>query len=466
MKHGVLAKPESFYPLFSRKPEGDAESTHYCAGCGHGNVHKLLAEALDDFGLRERTILISPVGCAVFGYYYFRCGNVQAAHGRAPAVATGMKRARPGAIVIAYQGDGDLAGIGGNEILHAANRGENITVVFVNNAIYGMTGGQMAPTTLIDQRTTTTPLGRDPRNEGYPIRVCELLATLEAPAYIERTSLHDTKHIAKTRAALRRAIRVQEENRGFSLVEILSPCPTGWGLSPLEARAWVEEHMIPAFPLGVFRDRREDPRPPTRVPPPAKEPGSIADALPAGGPPPAGTHRLIVAGFGGQGVLTLGALLASVGMRQGREVSWLPSYGPEMRGGTAHCHVVLSDCRVGSPLVSRPDILVAFNEPSVARFGPLVRPGGLVLYDGSFVTAPWVRADVTVLALSFARIANNLDAPRAVNMVALGALNQRLGLFPAELLESELRAFGKPDLFEPNRRAILAGAEAARAQER
>src|SRR3989304_811331 len=237
----ILQKPESFYKEFYRKSGSNKLTTHYCPGCGHGVIHKLIAEAMDDFGISNKTVIISPVGCSVFAYYYFDCGNIQAAHGRAPAVASGYKRANPDSIVISYQGDGDLAGIGGNEILHAANRGENISVFFVNNAIYGMTGSQMAPTTLIGQKTTTTPYGRSIQNEGYPIKVCELLATLEAPVYIERVAISDTKNVMKARKAIRKALHNQVENKGFSLVEILSPCPTGWGGKQTETKKWIEK---------------------------------------------------------------------------------------------------------------------------------------------------------------------------------------------------------------------------------
>lgn len=227
---------------------------HYCPGCGHGNVHKFIAEALDDFDVADRTIFISPVGCSVFAYYYFNTGNIQAAHGRAPAVATGIKRAHPHSIVISYQGDGDLAAIGTAEILHAANRGENITVFFINNAIYGMTGGQMAPTTIVGQKTTTTPYGRRPQNEGYPVKIAELISQLEAPVYVERVALFDNKHRAKARMAVRKAIKNQVDNLGFSLVEVLSPCPSGWKMDPVDAMHWIEEEMVKVFPLGVYKD--------------------------------------------------------------------------------------------------------------------------------------------------------------------------------------------------------------------
>src|SRR6201998_1661324 len=221
----VHQKAETFYPGYERKTDLKHQ-THYCPGCGHGVAHKLIAEALEDLGVQDQTILVSPVGCSVFAYYYFDVGNVQVAHGRAPAAATGLKRACPDKIVIAYQGDGDLAAIGTAEIVHAANRGEKISVFFVNNAIYGMTGGQLAPTTLLGQKTTTSPFGRNASREGNPLHMSELLATLEAPAYIERVALSDAKNIMKARKAIKKALELQKNKAGFSFVEILSPCPT------------------------------------------------------------------------------------------------------------------------------------------------------------------------------------------------------------------------------------------------
>ncbi|HUU43696.1 MAG TPA: thiamine pyrophosphate-dependent enzyme [Planctomycetota bacterium] len=228
--------------------------THYCAGCGHGIVHRILAEIIDEHDLRERIIGLAPVGCAVLAYNYLDIDMSEAAHGRTPAVATGIKRALPDHIVFSYQGDGDLAAIGTAEIIHAANRGENISVIFVNNGVYGMTQGQMAPTTLVGQKTTTTPLGRDPKTEGHPIRVCELLATLPNAVYLARTALTSPKGVRQTRQAIERAFLTQEKKKGFSLVEVLSPCPTYWRMTPTEAMRHIDEATTQWFPLGVFRD--------------------------------------------------------------------------------------------------------------------------------------------------------------------------------------------------------------------
>lgn len=229
--------------------------THYCPGCGHGIAHRLIAEAIDELGIREKTIGTAPVGCAVLLYDYFDCDIIECAHGRSPAVATGMKRVQPDKIIFTYQGDGDLAAIGTAETIHAANRGENITIFFVNNAIYGMTGGQMAPTTLLGQVTTTTTGGRGDNQEGPPIRVCELLASLDGVTYLERVAVDSAKNVIKAKKAVKKAFQNQIDGKGFSLVEILAMCPTDWKVSPKEAVEFVTNQMQDVFPLGVFKDR-------------------------------------------------------------------------------------------------------------------------------------------------------------------------------------------------------------------
>lgn len=229
--------------------------TTYCPGCGHGIAHRLVAEAIDELGVREKTIGIAPVGCAVFGYDYFNMDITEAAHGRPPAVACAIKRCSPDKIVFTYQGDGDLASIGTNEIIHSANRGDNITVIFINNANYGMTGGQMAPTTLIGQRTTTTQSGRDVKLAGFPLRVCEMLATLEGAVYLERVSLSDPANVLKAKKAVKKAFKNQIDGLGFSLVEILSPCPVSWGLQPVDALKYVKEKMMDYYKVGVIKDK-------------------------------------------------------------------------------------------------------------------------------------------------------------------------------------------------------------------
>lgn len=239
-----------------QKPKSLTDATfHYCPGCTHGIVHRLVAEAIDELGIEGRTIGIAPVGCSVMAYDYFACDMIEAAHGRAPAVATGVKRSMPDRIVFTYQGDGDLASIGLCETVSAACRGENITIIFINNAIYGMTGGQMAPTSLIGQVTQTSPYGRDPKTQGLPIRICELLASLDAPAYLARVTVNSVAHVRTAKKAILKAFRNQVEGKGFSLVEVLSSCPTNWGLTPEKALKWIDEKMIPVYPLGVFKDK-------------------------------------------------------------------------------------------------------------------------------------------------------------------------------------------------------------------
>ena len=227
---------------------------HYCPGCTHGIIHRLVAEVLEELGVGDTAIGIAPVGCAVFAYNYFNCDMMEAAHGRAPACATGAKRVHPDKVVFTYQGDGDLASIGAAEIVHAAARGEKITTIFVNNAIYGMTGGQMAPTSLPGQITTTSPYGRDTAHCGFPVKMSEMLAQLDGPAYIERVSVHDVPHVVAAKKAIRKAFEAQIAGKGFCMVEVLSTCPTNWGLTPQEALKWLKENMIPQFPLGVYKE--------------------------------------------------------------------------------------------------------------------------------------------------------------------------------------------------------------------
>ena len=244
--------------VFERPHALSDVTLHYCPGCTHGIIHRLVAEIIDELGIEGKTIGVAPVGCSVFAYNYFECDMQQASHGRAPAVATGIKRANPANVVFTYQGDGDLAAIGTAETVHAATRGENITVIFVNNAIYGMTGGQMAPTSLVGQVTQTTPYGRKTETQGYPMKVCEMLSTLDGTAYAERVSVDDIKNIKKAKAAIKKAFEYQIDKKGFSIVEVLSTCPTNWGLSPKEAITWLRENMMPVYPLGVYKDKGAD----------------------------------------------------------------------------------------------------------------------------------------------------------------------------------------------------------------
>jgi len=480
MRVEILQKPKSFYEIFFRKPGANPESTHYCPGCGHGVIHKMIAEAMDDFGIQGKTIMISPVGCSVFAYYYFNCGNVQVAHGRAPAVGTGIKRARPNSIVISYQGDGDLAGIGGNNILQAANRGENITVIFVNNAIYGMTGSQMAPTTLIGQRTTTTPLGRSVENKGYPLRMSELLATLEAPVYIERVAITDAKHVMRARKAIRKAIQNQIEGRGFSLVEILSPCPTGWGITPSEAKKWVTEVMTKYFILGVYKDRNGAVEKEELLQPIVeKKIASTKEEIMALLGAKKGEEdykfakskinenyknpRIKIAGFGGQGVLLLGRLLSESAMLLNYHTAWLPSYGPEMLGGTAHCHVSISEKRIGSPLVSLSDVLFAMNLPSLDKFENEVRKGGIIFVNSSLIQRKVQREDVETVYIPATEIADDLGNTKVANMVMAGAYAGYTGLLSLEsILAAASSIIKRKGLIEINEKAIKEGVDYVR----
>ncbi len=469
-----FVKAASFYTDYDRKTGSDKLTTHYCPGCGHGNLHKLIAEAIDDFGIQDRTIFVWPVGCSVFGYYYYQCGNVQVAHGRAPAVGTAIKRAHPDAIVIVYQGDGDLAAIGGNEIMHAANRGENLTVFFVNNAIYGMTGGQMAPTTLPGMKTTTTPLGRTIANEGYPIRVVELLSSLEAPIYLDRVALTDAKHMNRARTSVRKAIQNQIDGKGFSMVEALSPCPTGWKINPVDSREWIHTEMEQYFKLGVVKDRSDQIDKTPLAPRPFTAEGlkEHLDLLDSGAAPARkGTlarpgyanPRLKIAGFGGQGILLLGVTLSECGMQAGYKVSWLPSYGPEMRGGTANCHVRVSDAEIGSPLVAESDVLIALNRPSLEKFEKDLRPGGLLIYDDSLIDVSPTRTDVEIVKIPATAIADKIGSTKSANMVMMGAYIEKSGILDLQSVVDAMPSYIKAKKTIPlNQQAIMKGAEFVR----
>ncbi len=464
-----------FYPRFERHDHGEGlkgSCTHYCAGCGHGLAHRYLAEAIEELGVQQRTVAVSPVGCGVFLYYYLDVANTSAAHGRASAVAVGHKLAHPESVVVAYQGDGDLAAIGLAEIMHAAQLGLPISVIYVNNAVYGMTGGQMAPTTLEGQRTTTSPRGRS-RSMGLPLRMAEQLALLDGPVYVERVALFDAKQRARARTAIRRALECQLENRGFSFVEVLAECPTHLRLSPIEAERWVRESMLPVFPLGVKKD----------VPgaawgswPSASfEPAAVLAALGAraelGGdarpPRPPRTWSALglkLAGAGGDGAQTAAMLIARAAIEEGLDVTHIPSYGPESRGGTSYADVRLAEDEVLSPEVPSPDALVAFNAPSLARFGPAVRERGLVIYDDTVIReVPSLPASVRALGVPATRIATDLGHPRVKNLVALGALQRALGPVSEEALLRTLRqTLGKdPALAAVNEEAFRRGVAAA-----
>ncbi|HOA04935.1 MAG TPA: 2-oxoacid:acceptor oxidoreductase family protein [Candidatus Fermentibacter daniensis] len=468
MKGAVLRKPGGFNDIYKHKPGADKDRTHYCPGCGHGILHKLIAEALEDLEITDRTIVISPVGCSVFAYYYFNTGNLQVPHGRAPAVATSVSRANPGSVVISYQGDGDLAAIGGNHILQAANRGENITVFFVNNAIYGMTGGQMAPTTLEGMKTTTTPYGRNPATDGYPMKVAEMLNSLYAPTFIARTSLHDIANIRKTRAAVRKALQYNMEKKGFSIVEVLSMCPSNWKLGAVESQNWIRDHMLEVYPLGTLRDRGAEVAPRVR-PRPELDPARVRETLGLGEGSGVKLERpketpvypnpsVRIAGFGGQGVLSAGVVLANLGLEYGYNVSWLPSYGPEMRGGTANCSVKIQDGTIGDTEATKPHVLIALNRPSMEKFEPIVASGGTLIYNSTLIDVTPSRKDIRVLAVPITGLADELGNTKVQSMVAAGAFAAATGLFALDDIIRLLPSlYSGEAIVKLNEKAVKAG---------
>ncbi|HJS57834.1 MAG TPA: 2-oxoacid:acceptor oxidoreductase family protein [Vicinamibacteria bacterium] len=466
-----------FYERFERHAKGEglkAMSTHYCPGCGHGLVHRYLADAIDDLGIQDRTVAISPVGCSVFLHYYLDVGNTQAAHGRAPAVALGHKLANPDAVVISYQGDGDLASIGLAEIIHAAQVGIPLTVIFVNNAVFGMTGGQMAPTTLMGQRTTTSPEGRS-RLMGEPIKMAELISQLDGATYVERVALYDAKQRIKAQKAIRKALLLQAENRGFAFVEVLSECPLHLGRTPGEAERWVKEEMSRVFPLGVKMDAPATPWPAWKRP--SFEPSEVGAVVGIGAQPaprfcqgfprrPYGPDIAFkLAGAGGDGAQTAAMLITRAAINEGFDATHIPSYGPESRGGTSYADVRVAEVEVLSPSAPSPHALVAFNAPSLARFGPTVVPGGVALYDRSVVASPpALDPRVRLLGVPCSALAQELGGVMAKNVVALGALHEATRLFPEETYLTAIRQAlrHKAELLELDERAFLAGARAVR----
>ena len=453
-----VIETRGLYKTFPRKGGSAQTATHYCPGCEHGVLHKLIGEALADLELQDRTVVISPVGCAVFAYYYFDAGNVQVAHGRAAAVGTGISRTKNGAVVVAYQGDGDLASIGLNETMQAANRGEKLAVFFVNNTVYGMTGGQMAPTTLVGEKTETSPDGRDPRQSGYPLHMAELISQLQAPVYIARVSFSNMAKLRQARQAIRKALEIQRDGKGYAFVEVLMACPTNQKMNVEAATRFVAEQMEKEFPLGVLRDRAAEVQPLVRAECDYRK--ETLDRLlhldtdrapEAKLDPAAPTFNVKMAGFGGQGVLSMGVILARAACAAGKFVSWYPSYGPEQRGGTANCGVVISGRPVGTPMVTEADVLVAMNRPSLEKFAGEVKPGGWLLYDAAIGEFP-APAGVRALAVPALELAKEGGTPRASNVAMVGVL-------------AALGGFGLPDA--AYREAIAAnfsGKEKAAAQ--
>ncbi|MFO7820690.1 MAG: 2-oxoacid:acceptor oxidoreductase family protein [Lentisphaeria bacterium] len=472
MKSDIL-QSRGLYNSFDRKGGTARKSTHYCPGCDHGVLHKLIGEAMNDLQIQDRTVALSPVGCAVFAYYYLDCGNVQVAHGRAPAVGTAIQRGCPESIVISYQGDGDLCSIGFLEAIHAANRGENMVIFFVNNSMYGMTGGQMAPTTLVGQKTATSPFGRMIENDGYPLHACEILNELPAPVYIERCSLADSKHISKARQAVRKALTVQKNRQGFAFVEFLSSCPTNMRQTPKEAAEFVSKHMEKEFSLGCLRDRTEE-AVAFDIPKRKFDRQALDELFTAQGINSKAVEddhsftscRMKVAGFGGQGVLSLGLLLARAGLEAGRHVTWFPSYGPEQRGGTANCSVVVSGTEIGSPVASQCDLLIAMNQPSFEKFAPTVNEGGTIFYDAGIGDVE-IPSTVNGVAVPAFEIASRNGVAKAANtaMAAALAANGCSGL-PPGVFESVLEQIfeAKPEIREQNQKVYRATIEWAQRQ--
>jgi len=467
----------AFYDHFSRHSHGEglkAHSTHYCPGCGHGVAHRDLAAAIDELGIQDRTVLISPVGCAVFAHYYFDVGNSQAAHGRAPAVALGHKLAHPEAVVISYQGDGDLASIGLAETISIAQLGLPITVIFINNAVYGMTGGQLAPTSLMGQKTTTSPEGRVPAM-GRPLKMAELIAQLDGPVYVERVALYSARERVKARKAIRKAITNQIEGRGYSFIEIIAECPTHLKMTPQEAEEWVRTEMEPVFPLGVLKDVTVEPW--FKPGAPVFEPEAVLglcgaearrtdeDRAVAPWPAhlPAGDIAIKFAGAGGDGAQTAALLLTRAAIAEGYDATDIPSYGPESRGGTSYADVHIAEFEVLNPAASEPHVLVAFNAPSLAKFAATVAKGGIILYDSTVVPAPPdLPEDRRILPVPFTRIATELGRPMVKNVVALGALQAALALLPDGSVPATLHHVlkGKPALLPLNEAAFAAGLQA------
>ncbi len=481
---------KGMYQKFPRSGK-DTRVTHYCPGCGHGIINKLVAEACADLGLQDKTIFVDPVGCGVFTYYYWDAAHISAAHGRASAAATGVSRARPDAVTIAYQGDGDLGAIGFNNAFQAASRGEKFGCIFINNSLYGMTGGQMAPTTLEGEKTTTTPFGRDPALTGHPLHVCEVFNQLQAPVYIARVSVADTKRIMQCKLAIKRLFEIQRDHKGYAFLEILAPCPTNFGMNPLKAAEFCMNEMESEFPLGVFRDvekgvegsrssaTEEAADAQERVPPasaslavkpvPQFKDCTALFATPDGTEAPKAEddpsvpeRRFKFAGYGGQGILSLGICVAEAARLEKRHALWFPSYGPEQRGGSANCSVVYSGLPIGSPTVEHPDVLVCMNRPSYDRFVGDVKKGGVVIVDTTVGDVAPPPEGVRLIKVPAIELAEKFGVPKAANTMMLAALRKYkvTGIDDKDLETALVASFKKkPQLVEKNR-DLLKRAEA------
>lgn len=459
-----VIEQKGMYQKFPRSGK-DTRVTHYCPGCGHGIINKLIAECCAEMGLQDETIFVDPVGCGVFTYYYWDAAHISAAHGRASAAATGACRARPDAVTIAYQGDGDLGAIGFNNAFQAASRGEHFACIFVNNSLYGMTGGQMAPTTLEGEKTTTTPFGRDPALTGSPLHVCEVFNQLQAPVYIARTSVADTKRIMQTKAAIRRVFELQKAHKGYCVLEILAPCPTNLRMDAQKAAAFCMNEMEKEFPLGTFRDADKNPTSQPSVPDaqspylavkPVPQVKTCAELFaekvpvpPAESDPTVAEKRFKFAGYGGQGVLSLGLTVAEAARLEKRHTLWFPSYGPEQRGGSANCSVVVSGTPIGSPTVEHPDVLVCMNQPAYERFVGDVKKGGTVIVDATVPITRQPPEGVKLVQWPAIKMAEDFGVPKAANTMMLAALKKYgcTGLKAENLEQALVASFAKkPEL--------------------
>ena len=464
---------KGMYQEFPRCGKPHARTTHYCPGCGHGIVNKLIAEACAEMGLQDDTIFVDPVGCGVFTYYYWDAAHISAAHGRASAAATGACRARPNAVTIAYQGDGDLGAIGFNNAFQAASRGEHFGCIFINNSLYGMTGGQMAPTTLEGEKTTTTPFGRDPALTGHPLHVCEVFNQLQAPVYIARVSVADTKRILQCKQAIRRLFDIQRQHKGYALLEILAPCPTNFRMDAITAAQFCSNEMEREFPLGTFRDTEKGiagvvptvhPESKTLAVKPVPQKTTCAELFDDGEKTPEAVDdpsvpekRFKFAGYGGQGVLSLGLCVAEAARLERRHTLWFPSYGPEQRGGSANCSVVISGTSIGAPTVEHPDVLVCMNQPAYERFAADVKKGGTIIVDETVPVHTPPPEGVTLIRWPALKMAEDFGVPKAANTMMLAALKKyKLTGLSDENLETALIASfkKKPELGEKNRELL------------
>ena len=456
----ATVEQKGMYRVFPRSGK-NVSFTHYCPGCGHGIINKLIAEACAEMGLQDRTIFVDPVGCGVFTYYYWDAAHISAAHGRASAAATGACRARPDAVTIAYQGDGDLGAIGFNNAFQAASRGERFGCIFVNNSLYGMTGGQMAPTTLDGETTTTTPFGRDPALTGHPLHVCEVFAQLKAPVYIARVSVADTRRIMQAKQAIRKVFEIQRDGKGYAMLEILAPCPTNFRMNAQDAAAFCMNEMEKEFPLGVFRDETSREAVAARPVPQVADCSALfqeKDAVPPAEEDASfGERRFKFAGYGGQGILSLGLAVAEAARLERRHTLWFPSYGPEQRGGSANCSVVVSGKSIGSPTVEHPDVLVCMNQPAYERFVGDVKKGGVVIVDATVPVNVQPPEGVRLIVWPAIKMAEEFGVPKAANTMMLAALKKFgcTGLSGESLEKALVASFKKkPALGEKNRELL------------